>query len=126
MKGLEGLKAYVFQDKRIKRAKNYRALRFWAKSTHRKVYFSLYTYYLRRKEKQRTYYQALKDREREITKISLFKIIKVGQYWSQRQTSKLYSDPSSQPWSGFTRLLTIKKAFFRWYCLSKSYERPTT
>ena len=88
----------------------------------RKGFFSLALNVIDRKQKQRDYLQAFKDRERDMKNETLYKILKVGHYWRSKKTSKLLqgrADPSTEPWPNFLRLITMKQALYKWYKISK-------
>ena len=65
------------------------------------------------------YSDVLLERERIIKQQSIFKIIKVGQYWHQK---RVMSDPS---WEHHVETIQKRKAFLRWYKHKSNFTKTT-
>ena len=101
-------------------AQNYQGLKFWAKSAQRKAFSALFVYKLHRKEKRALYARAQDDRDKYIKQHSLFKVLKVGEYWYGKSQTKGVSRLPCSSWQSRFDHIDMKKAFLRWFAFAKS------
>lgn len=119
MKAFEALRHFVFVLRKAKKVKNYKSIRLWARMTKSKVLNSLKAYKEVRQQKKRKYAQVVLERNTEIKKQVLFKMLRVGQYWVRKhrhfERSKL-EDRS---------VIDLRRAFFKLWANCAAVHSPS-
>ena len=114
---VEALKFYVFQKRRDKKVLRYRSLMIWSKKIKIKTFVCLKANLQIKKTKRMMIEQAFEDRKTVMKQSSLWKLMRVGQYWSDKKLKEVgyygVGDGSLDFYSHLARIQK-KQAFFKW------------